>query len=638
MADKLPEIRPTPVKVPALAALANAIRSVDEFARKPFGYDNPPLQIISDLVGVPERYRTLENIAYGSPLTRGTGQARVMTPDTAGSVDVLFGAPAAGRLAVKAGKAAAPYAARQAVNLAEKYGVAPTMNVIKPKGGSWYEPSIDRTIEPLKLRVDPELEGYARRGQNLMPHEAEDVLPKIAINDWLQTKLRNYIKNELGTPEDPVRALAERGVLHYDPTELYRPAELALKRTRHGQLAGGMGESEFARAYEALSDYSITGDRASDWLEQASGIALEKMPWIRKVPPDTLIYHKTNSGMNEALGFNHLVDEMRNAMAIGTDIPPNLRIDPKKLEKMTVPQIVERVSQINAWRAKQKAAADLARANNAATVLHKEYPEQGYKWVELRKPESEEAGSALEQALKYEGEVMGHCVGGYCPDVAEGRSRIYSLRDKKGEPHVTIEVNPDKGDPVAEVFRNLPVEEQRRIHREALGDDSGLGKFKTSEEAEANARRVKEFMLRERPELADLRPTERITQIKGKQNRMPKEEYLPFVQDFVRGGKWSDIRDNRNAGLRRLSDVFNDAETEKIRQLGGVLPQHGWLTGEDIQQLHNLITPEGKRFKYDAKGNIIDDGQNYAEGGLVQAYNPEEVDAIAKQFEEAMNG
>jgi len=50
------------------------------------------------------------------------------------------------------------------------------------------------------------------------------------------------------------------------------------------------------------------------------------------------------------------------------------------------------------------------------------------------------AKEALADALKYEGEVMGHCVGGSCPEVESGRSRIISLRDAKGEPHVTLEV------------------------------------------------------------------------------------------------------------------------------------------------------------------------------------------------------
>jgi ribosomal protein S18 acetylase RimI-like enzyme len=45
--------------------------------------------------------------------------------------------------------------------------------------------------------------------------------------------------------------------------------------------------------------------------------------------------------------------------------------------------------------------------------------------------------------LAREGELMGHCVGGYCDVVRSGGTSIYSLRDPKGHPHVTIEVDGD---------------------------------------------------------------------------------------------------------------------------------------------------------------------------------------------------
>jgi hypothetical protein len=43
--------------------------------------------------------------------------------------------------------------------------------------------------------------------------------------------------------------------------------------------------------------------------------------------------------------------------------------------------------------------------------------------------------------LAREGELMGHCVGGYCDVVQSGGTSIYSLRDEKDFPHVTIEVS-----------------------------------------------------------------------------------------------------------------------------------------------------------------------------------------------------
>ncbi len=45
------------------------------------------------------------------------------------------------------------------------------------------------------------------------------------------------------------------------------------------------------------------------------------------------------------------------------------------------------------------------------------------------------------ESLEYEGQEMGHCVGGYCDIVTQGGSIIYSLRDPKNKPHVTIEVS-----------------------------------------------------------------------------------------------------------------------------------------------------------------------------------------------------
>lgn len=45
-----------------------------------------------------------------------------------------------------------------------------------------------------------------------------------------------------------------------------------------------------------------------------------------------------------------------------------------------------------------------------------------------------------ENNLQTEGSKMQHCVGGYCERVERGNTRIYSLRDPRNEPHVTMEV------------------------------------------------------------------------------------------------------------------------------------------------------------------------------------------------------
>lgn len=59
----------------------------------------------------------------------------------------------------------------------------------------------------------------------------------------------------------------------------------------------------------------------------------------------------------------------------------------------------------------------------------------GFRWVEVMS----------EPCLSREGKLMGHCVGGYSHSVKGGYKKIFSLRDSKNEPHVTIEfdVNTD---------------------------------------------------------------------------------------------------------------------------------------------------------------------------------------------------
>jgi hypothetical protein len=270
---------------------------------------------------------------------------------------------------------------------------------------------------------------------------------------------------------------------------------------------------------------------------------------------------------------------------------------------MTFPQAVERVGRINQFRAKEMERAALSNLDSPAVRTFKEYPENnpmGLRWTELalprfegdqlpegfevrhlnsgdqnwwaamdlRKPDElgrdieidvldtpEAARKAiaayygrdpLQAALKYEGDTMGHCVGGYCDDVAEGRSRIFSLRDAKGEPHVTIETSPTTRALTRE--DRDAIFEQARLEIEAL--DIG--------DPQTENRRI----IDRQAQLADALRAERaanpspddIIQIKGKQNRAPKDDYLPFVQDFVKGGQWGNVGDLGNAGLVKLPD------------------------------------------------------------------------------------
>jgi hypothetical protein len=216
---------------------------------------------------------------------------------------------------------------------------------------------------------------------------------------------------------------------------------------------------------------------------------------------------------------------------------------------------------------------------------------------------------------------MGHCVGAYCPDVAQGKSRIYSLRDSKGQPHVTIEVNPKQIKTWDDVTTAVGPEEASKLWNEF--NDIGANNMSDVEAG------LEMFMKNKGIEL----PPE-IVQIKGKANAKPKDAYIPFVQDFVKGGQWSKVGDLGNTGLIDVSklrsgsspgvsnDDFKRLLDAGLRERGEALEGLRYGTVDDIIK---TLRPEAGFYR----GGAV---SGHAAGGLVSAYNPEAVDAMVNQI------
>lgn len=590
----------------------------------------------------------------------------------AGATNVVRG----GLGAVK--RATDPEAIRQYVRQTQGLTGMPGTAVVKPKGGNWRAGagSPEEAVRPLRTTivgmepaervpvVEDVIRQYEAAGEGAAPFvermraDKQRLAREGALNNWIDQKLAKYIRNEMGTPEDPVRALAERGVLHFEPEARFAESawvapDVPQTRQRAGFPEGGLGESDLARRWEAISDAAIYSEPAQYMLAGAPEEVLAANPWLAKVPPETPVHVAASPGTirNENLNFSHLIDELRNATNPNSDLPANLRWKPEDLDKVTMAQAVERVSKINEYRAAQKAEANEVLARNPATAPHKDYQtvpgtdkpnEKGLAWKQIKMPEAalpegysarhlpevdmwgiydpqggavgmgatereamglfrrDERKKSLEDALKYEGEVMGHCVGGYCDDVLSGRSQIFSLRDKKGEPHVTIEVRPATA-------RSDP-EEMQAIYDKVQAEADARNFATLDEQDRFYFPRVKELQMQMLAEKAKALPPE-IIQIKGKANRAPKEEYLPFVQDFVRSGNWSSVGDLKNAGL---VDAGEDAAQSLGRRF---LTEQEWLEYDRASR-----APAGGR------------GAGFATGGLVSAYDPARISALADEI------
>lgn len=483
-----------------------------------------------------------------------TGDENVAT------VGSMFGGAGVGTAAkgVRAAAKATPGALTQmAKNAAVPATLGKQAGVIKAPGGNWLSGSVEDALKGLKRpegNMARQME--AIHGQRIGPIPEADRAD--ALNNFIDKQLTRYVKNDMATERDPVRALAERGTLHVDPEQLNFQVPMHGKYLEEGQTA--VAQAPGAKAWEGASDIQIAKMNAGEllkgdnWFPDTAAIsnAAERNPWLA-TKPDSEVLAVRERMMAQDLGFDHLIDELHNATNPQSGLPANLLLKPESLDRVSVPQAVEHVAKINAWREAQKAEASQALANNAATHVFKEYAEnnpKGLKWVELKSPPakgiddltedqaswysdyisegvsperalreaSNRGDSTLKDALKYEGDTMGHCVGGYCPEVLEGRSRIFSLRSAKGEPHVTIEVQP-----------------QKRWNTDTIPNtEEDIG--------------------------------QRIVQIKGKANRKPNDEYLPFVQDFVKSGTWSDVGDLQNTGLTKHASGYLTAD--ELRALG----------------------------------------------------------------------
>lgn len=420
--------------------------------------------------------------------------------------------------------------------------VNPDLGKYKPRGGQWLPE--DANVEALLGAYSPESVAKSALMTRARGAYADGAEPDmVALRDWWERAVPKYLKNDLGTETDPLLDLADRGLLHMPDTnpDLWR------------RLARGVTNED------PIGGYTLPpagGPNTSN--PSAREALLAKAPWLAKQPVTDDLYSFAMTG-DHNLGLGHVADELVNALNPEmSGLPSDLAIRPESFQRMSFPQAVERVGQINQWRAKRAEEEQLAAmVNNPAIHTYKEYPEAGMRWVELKNPDLPEGYALdpdtgeivtstggnqgpvggwgdprrpqLEEALRYEGNAMGHCVGGYCDDVASGASRIFSLRDAKGQPHVTVEARPGR-----KVFSDVAA---------AVGGDVANGWLHDEG-----------LTLAEMVARAGIPQTNDIVQIKGKQNRAPIDDYLPYVQDFVKSGTWGNVGDLGNTGLVKLPD------------------------------------------------------------------------------------
>ena len=686
MANDVPitgTIGPTPQNA-TLAAIARALRFREEAQTR---LPRPTaLSMAADLM-LPTS-ATVEKWSYGEPLFRmpspGTGgYIPVPTTDKEYLAESLGMAPVVAplsrgvnRAAQKAGDVAVraitrnPQATAQGV-LREAGQMAPLASVIKPKGGNWLR-GADDVVRDLKSERAPILSGEIindAAGRDLfseyrqayqqdptvglhdwMRKNHPDVYAQIqnpedrVINKWLDQKLTKYIKNEMGTPEDPVRALAERGVLHFQPEDVFLPSGTAFNRTRAGFPRHGTSENQLAIDWEVLSDSAIAPNKAGDVLSAWSDKAIdETAPWLRKVPPETPVYDIDETKARK-LGLDHLVDELKNAMAPNSTLPQSLRLTPEKLDKVTMPQAVELVDKINKWRSAEAAKAErLGMMENlkAAPRLQDDSLElsfvekPGAKWVDIPETVNDEGYKLCTTIGKQ---------GGWCTqqewaakEYGSGKNRLVAMLDAEGRPHVQAKVTSTKiGD--VEEFINFDEEDllerfpqlqddYYRFIDEVEGDIGYQGDFYDwlSEFRPKKLKALTEEKLAA-PDITELKPvantfgSERGMEY---QRRDPayKEKVTQSVLKFLNNGNWGRVQDLHHYNIVDIQDTgsvvkaVDELYEGRMREFSAVL--NDIIDNSQPGAVPRFMT---KRQLRELIGPMDDVGQNFAEGGAVPGY------------------
>lgn len=233
--------------------------------------------------------------------------------------------------------------------LASVLGAARPAFVVKPQGGQWLSGSVEDAVKPLKQGLVDEGRAMLERG--LITPEALAQRPDVMLNKWISGPLTKYVKRDMATPNDPLRALAEQDILHDRFMRIGIPG-LADRRELAGFPRVGMGKSPLARGWEEVADMAALSRRKDELKKDA----FRGNPWLDKLSPSDQVYRTAEIPFRD-LGFDHLTDELRNAINPASGLPRELMLRPESLQRMSVPQAVQHVNKINKWRAAREVEA-----------------------------------------------------------------------------------------------------------------------------------------------------------------------------------------------------------------------------------------------------------------------------------------
>jgi hypothetical protein len=366
-------------------------------------------------------------------------------------------------------------------NLAQKIMAPGTAFAVRPKGGVYLgAKSVD---EPPLSNFDIDVKRLAEGLDKADPKEAE-------ILGFFDKKVRNYVMNQQGTVDDPIFKKLFSGEI---PNFTYASdADIAAAR------AGDKGALKNLRdAYDAslsLSGYIRAGKNKDlysaeqilkkrieeqspeNYLTSAltsvnpmSAEEVAKYPSLYAAPGFTSLAKEAMGAQGplaQLLNKSNLPPHIRRAVAEGEPVFASTKygmgrgVNMGELRDYLLTRTPNEIKNMGVADAAAKSAEwhdMLAKAATSPNKFSKKQLFAGTEPVMKTGDEFSWVDVKTREALTIEGCIMGHCVGkmpSYAEGVLNGTKKIYSLRDQKGIPHVTMELT--KPDPWRFFSENPP--------------------------------------------------------------------------------------------------------------------------------------------------------------------------------------
>ena len=454
----------------------------------------------------------------------------------------------------------------------------PMTSIIKEGGGNWidkYHPGnigIDTNVDSLKRPVpfgeDPTtMEHNLRTVAGAGDTQIQDAHNALKINEWVDKKLKPYVRNQMGTPNDPVRTQADTANILHMPfsVNLARADSMAdfhkHMREQGGFPREGVATSNLGKQWEYLTDSALNNND----LGNLSNPKFYNNPdSVLKLDPSTRINYIKDSERFDRLGFNHLIDVLGEKMNAG-------EISHKDLDKLSVAGAVKHTHEYD-----EKLRAAMAKAEREdlkhANIAHK--TDEGLV-VKLDKPGQ----------FAKESDNMGHSVRGYEPPeghaehikasgnkgragyghggweaIKSGKAEVYSVRDLDNKPYATVETLQDKhpisyGTKGNQIFPNdfdyggvdkrLSQEQHQAVYNRAKQIFDGL-ENKSSNSVMDSFQQAADEVVGKSPK--------NITQIKGPVNEDIDYKPAQTLKDFLNSQKWGQVDEIEKAHLIDLEN------------------------------------------------------------------------------------